>query len=152
MPVCKKTLTTLRLHSTHTHTHVYMFVYIYISYIIRTYIYIYEAGTFMYNVTLSFVDNKTTTSGISHVIAKEAILHNATVEFGKWAKRMVCAVELGQKHALRFTHLLLCLWRTPLILSLCVESIEPVVPSWVVYFKTKRKRTRICFPCFCLFC
>ena len=50
---------------------------------LKDHIYIYEAGTFMYNVTLSFVDNKTTTSGISHVIAKEAILHNATVEFGK---------------------------------------------------------------------
>ena len=60
-----------------------MFVYIYIIYHTYLYIYIYEAGTFMYNVTLSFVDNKATTSGVSHVIAKEAILHNATVEFGK---------------------------------------------------------------------
>ena len=56
---------------------------IFIHKYIYIYIYIYEAGTFMYNVTLSFVYNETTTSGISHVIIKEAILHSATVEFGE---------------------------------------------------------------------
>ena len=54
--------------------YIYIYVYIYIYILMRQP---------LCNVTLSFVYNKTTTSDISHVIVKEAIPHNATVEFGK---------------------------------------------------------------------
>ena len=51
---------------------------------------LYEAGTFVYDVTLSFVCNKITTSDISHVIVKEALLHNAKSlgnEQSEWCAR-----------------------------------------------------------------